>query len=205
MSSLSLFPINCFNQADKLRKRDNWSKYTAAVEHTSPVKAQMSKDQIAGTVISNEENNMISEVRMDGATETAAICSSSSDNLAEVSRNDNKLKGEDQKSVKVINDSDKQALVHGQPFSDEKQSSESNIKYAVPPDVASGSSTNDKVKAHKPTREAFREDDIIDEQREMTMNLDDLSADFSGTFMLDEELEIERKMQKKGVHGSCKR
>lgn len=189
-------------QADKVRKRDNWSKYISAV------KSQTSKDQSAGIVNANVENGMLNDVKMDGAAEITAICSSSSDSLAKVCKNDDKLEGKDsssayQGSEKAAHDIDKQAPVHEQPYSNEKLSSQSSIKYAVPT-VRNSFLTHNQSKDSKSTRVNSHENDI-EEQCDFAGNLDDLSSDFSGAFMLDEELEIERKMNKRGVHSSCKR
>ncbi|XP_021776498.1 la-related protein 1A-like [Chenopodium quinoa] len=193
-------------QGDKVRKRDNWSKYVASVEHASPVKAQITKDQTTGIVNSNVENG-INEARKDGATEESVICAPSSDSVAKVSKNDGKLEDEDsssayQSSEKVVHDSDKQALAHKPPYSNEKLGSQVSVKYEAP-DVGNSFINYKQLKASKPTRGVSHEMDI-EEQCEFS-NVDDLSSDFSGTFMLDEELEIEQKMQKQGVHRSCRR
>lgn len=193
-------------QAGKVRKRENWSKYVAAAERASPVKDQMSKDHITGTVNSIVENRIPSEVRKDGVIETAATCSSNSDTLAEVSRNDDKVDSEDkinayQSRVKAVHNCDEQVLDKEQAALNEKLDSKSSIKYAVP-DARHGFLTNNITS--KATTAVSHENDIMEEHCELVGNIDDLS-DFNGTFMLDEELEIERKMHKKGVHDSCRR
>ncbi|XP_021853302.1 la-related protein 1A [Spinacia oleracea] len=190
-------------QVDQVRKRDNWSKYVATVEHASQVKDQMSEDPN-----SNVDNDMHNEARKDDKTEDIAICSSNSDNFANVSRTDDKLEGEDSSSAhhnneKGVHDSDKLALVHEQPYLNEKPRSQSSIKYAAP-DVRSSLLTNYQLKAPKSTRVVSHEKETK-EQYGFAANLDDLSSDYSGNFLLDEDLEIELKMHKKGSHNSCRR
>lgn len=201
--SLSFSLMGCFIQVDQVRKRDNWSKYVATVEHASQVKDQMSEDPN-----SNVDNDMHNEARKDDKTEDIAICSSNSDNFANVSRTDDKLEGEDSSSAhhnneKGVHDSDKLALVHEQPYLNEKPRSQSSIKYAAP-DVRSSLLTNYQLKAPKSTRVVSHEKETK-EQYGFAANLDDLSSDYSGNFLLDEDLEIELKMHKKGSHNSCRR
>lgn len=179
------------------------------MERVSPVKAQMSKDHITGTVNNNVENHIPDEVRKDGVIETAGTCSSSSDALAELSRNDDKVDSEDrinayQSRVKAVHNCDEKVMDKEQASLNENLDSQSSIKYAVP-DVRHGFLTNDLSKASKATTVVSHENDIIKENGELVENFHDLSSDFNGTFMLDEELEIDRKMHKKGVHDSCRR
>ncbi|KAL2938135.1 La-related protein 1A [Bienertia sinuspersici] len=191
-------------QVDKVRKRDNWSKYIALTERASPVKAEMFKDQITGIKNSNVELN---DVRKDDEIEMAAIFSSR-DNLAEVSTDDGIHAGEDiinayQSSDKAVHDSDEQVLAEEHASSNERLSSHSSIKYASP-DVKRGFLINDQLKASRPTGAVSHENDI-EEQCESVWKFGDLSSDFSGTFMLDEELEVEQKMHIKGVNNSYRR
>ncbi|XP_057526328.1 la-related protein 1A [Amaranthus tricolor] len=185
-------------QGDRVRKHDNWSKYIAP-ERAFPAKVQMSMDQATSTESIDVENNVLNEVRKDVSTERAAIYSSASDDLKEVSRNDLEPKSVDS-SQKTVHDSDKQALVNEKALY-EKSRSKTSISSV---DVRNSFPTNDHFKGHTFTR-VSRIADGVEEQRESNVNLDDLSSDFSGTFMLDEELEMEGKMENAGLHNSLKR
>ncbi|KAK9664103.1 hypothetical protein RND81_14G019900 [Saponaria officinalis] len=173
-------------QGDKLRNRDNWSKYVAAVEQASsasPVEVEMP----------NEESTSIDDGNVKEVTSVgAAIISSSGDNLGHVSRNEDSLEANVSSSVGIINESpvnsDRQAAVDkhaksSEKFTFQRSRDRSNIN------MRNSFLVGNQSKRTEPGRK-------IKERSELNSSLDDLSTDFSGSFMLDEELELQQKMDK---------
>lgn len=71
-------------QGDKVRKRDNWSKYVVP----------SSKDQNTGIVAGNIQDEQFNEWKKEGTCAAATICSSNSDNLVELSANRESLEAQ---------------------------------------------------------------------------------------------------------------
>lgn len=166
-------------QGDRVRKRENWSKYVAgSTEHTSTQKAQMTKDQNTSIVDCEPKKGSTSE----------AETSSCAYSIGE----------------KAVYDSDRQNPDDENASSHARLSSQSSIKH-FDPDMRNDISIQDPSRTVESARAVAYEGGMIDGQTELAANIDDLSTDFGGTFMLDEELEMELKMAKKHAHNPLRR
>ncbi|KAL9241082.1 hypothetical protein vseg_015232 [Gypsophila vaccaria] len=178
-------------KGDKLRNRDNWSKYVAAVKQASPVKTEMSNEELTSTA-----NGSVKEVTSVGAV----VISSSCDNLTHGSRNEDRLEANVSSNVSITSEnaafnSDRQAAVDKHANASEKLTfHQSKDRSKI--NVRNSFLVGNQSKRNERRSVTFLPKEFKKERSELNSRIDDLSTDFSGTFMLDEELEIQQKMDK---------
>ncbi|KAH9603926.1 hypothetical protein KSS87_018010 [Heliosperma pusillum] len=177
---------------DKLRNRDSWSKYvTAAVEDAPPEE-----------VTSKARNNVEDEVT------AAAPVSSCGDNVTNPFRKGDCLEGKPNTSVSFVreisgHDNDRQSSVNEHVDYHVKLTFRPSGDHSV--SKARNSIPVDKISKKTEPRRGLLHRKLSEAQPESIATLDDLSTDFSGSFMLDEELEIQQKINKKNAHSSSGR
>ncbi|XP_015873343.2 la-related protein 1A [Ziziphus jujuba] len=183
---------------DKIRRHDEWSKWIpASADSTLASKPQPSLGPLIGKSLNANENSD------DGKKNALEKTVEPSDDKNLIERiPSNKM---DQESNSILVDSASPRFTDGHSDAVGKLNSESSRKFS---DL--GTSYNSTCSDHSQGIDPVRFDGHGTEGTEMSSdvaakNLDDLSNDFSNTFMLDEELEFEHKTMKKEVHSSVRR
>lgn len=180
-------------QGDKIRRRDEWSKWIpASADSTLTSKPQSPLGQLVGKSMSAMEST---------ASDDKVEPSSDVKNLMEHVPSNNMK----QESNSVLVDGASLVFTGGHGNSNVNLTSESSRKSSY-----LGTSYHSTCSDHSQGSDPVRFDEHVTEGTEKSSdvavkNLDDLSNDFANTFMLDEELEFEHKTMKKDVHSSVRR
>lgn len=177
-------------QGDKVRKRDNWSKYVIP----------SSKDQNTGIVAGNIQDEQFNEWKKEGTCAAATICSSNSDNLVELSANRESL--EAQNNTRAHSSVEMDVCHSDKDSPNGKLSSQSSIIH-LDQKIERSVPFEDQSKMTEANAGAHQ-NDMIELPSESIRKLDDISHDFASTFMLDEELELEQKTAK-DIHNPFRR
>ncbi|XP_059625073.1 la-related protein 1A [Cornus florida] len=194
-------------QGDKVRRRDEWSKYIPPSTDQTPEELLVEKATIV------LKNNELNEGDSKGTCKGTAEFPSSNGILVEhllsgnitqkVSFNGN---GEDNRE-KSLYYGEKQVFGVGNDDSSRGSNSDSNIMPSGLRTIGCFPDTDCSLRTEPATfvdHEIHKTESIEVPSNMPEQNLDDLSNDFASTFMFDEELELERRMIKKD-HLSARR
>ncbi|KAF3455221.1 hypothetical protein FNV43_RR05669 [Rhamnella rubrinervis] len=186
-------------QGDKIRRRDEWSKWIpASADSTLTSKPESPLSQLVGKSMSSMENTDDSKrIASDDKVEPSLYVT----NLIEHVPSNNM----EQESKSVLVDGASLDFTGGHGNLVVNLTSESSRKSS---DL--GTSYHSTCSDHSQGVDPVRFGEHVTEGTEKSSdvaakNLDDLSNDFTNTFMLDEELEFEHKTMKKDVHSSVRR
>ncbi|KDP46005.1 hypothetical protein JCGZ_14912 [Jatropha curcas] len=174
-------------QGDKIRRRDEWSKWIpASMEHTSSSKALTSRSQLVEPA--NEDNAKgISEENVDFSSHNAGLVEN---RLLNGGAPELIHAGKEDDSTSVLINADKQAAgVNAIP----NPVADLSIKLS---DLDTGYNAAYHTQGSKPAVSSYSVTGLEILSDIPAQSLGDLSNDFSNTFMLDEELELEQKTQK---------
>ncbi|GAB4825369.1 hypothetical protein Ancab_008240 [Ancistrocladus abbreviatus] len=196
-------------QGEKVRKRDNWSKYVVgSIGHVPPPKGQTTKDQEIGLLINDVKSNGLSEEKMGERSEV--LNRLPSDREISVNQTTNRHSMEvaettsaDVRSEKVLADYEEEASFGGK--------LSTNERITPRPDVSSSDAVvnNSKILDHSNSTNLATyftcQTEKIEVPSGSDANVDDFSNDFTSTFMFDEELEMEQKKTNRDDHSSARR
>ncbi|KAL9244360.1 hypothetical protein vseg_018144 [Gypsophila vaccaria] len=188
-----------FNRGDKLRSRDNWSKYVAStVEHASQV--QMPNDHFTSTSTGDGNDGLTAATDWSSGCDNYSLHASTNGDNLEAEINSINNNNDDNNRVNsncqnATDDADKRAPVDEHSDSHEKLYSQQGFVYS---DSSSRNNyrADNQSKRTEPIR-VVQGFNMNHEDSEVTARFDDLSIDFSETFMLDEELELQEKTDEK--------
>ncbi|OMO91478.1 hypothetical protein COLO4_18350 [Corchorus olitorius] len=180
-------------QGDKIRRRDEWSKWiTASLKTTLSPQAQTTRNQVVENVTNSSGNGDANEDNSRDTSEQNAKSSLDSESLEHVAHEGNAAEvthksNSKHSAVPVLLNGKKPALSGGNSDRNRRLIADSRVNFS---DV-------DHSLGVEPVKFTdHRSESVEISSNVKVQNLADLSNDFAHTFMLDEELELEQKTLK---------
>uniref|UniRef100_A0A5B7AK57 Putative la-related protein 1A n=1 Tax=Davidia involucrata TaxID=16924 RepID=A0A5B7AK57_DAVIN len=199
-------------QGDKVRRRDEWSKWIPpSAEHKLSSAAESPQEQLVEKVIVTLKNNGFNDKNSVDSFGRTDEFPSSNESVVEHLSSDRDAKKEsvtgnaEHNREMVLCDCRTQAFGGGNGDSSRGLNSESNINSSDLDGIDGSPNPQGVEPARFVNHEIHKSESMGVPSNLGEKNLDDLSNDFASTFMFDEELELEQKTIKKDHLSSIRR